>query len=555
MALVSYRNSAKWMARRPYVECYIDGRLRRDCIVELVEQAAGFGASRAHISFPGKRFPHTPAPEGAEVYIYAQRWANPSPVFHGWVRGLNDIYDRPDLVMIRAEDSREGLNDDVSQENYNLVDWDTETVGTGHHARALAGYLHNRYVSWQGAAGNSKYVNLDLSGFYPLEMGQQSYTGNPHGQGIEQLQRLSSKDSRRRTYLRQARYYSGREELSTFRIGSGPVRNITYGTSNLATLENQPFGYPVASRIERVRGDDDYVTSLIVRSRRRRIQQTFTLTSAWDSSIEDSVLSNYDKYTKKMINGVVNASFSDSALPVGRRYLIPTVNQTDPVSGATVARQPKILPELFDDDHTITGVSQKARPFVVVKFPSDSNYYPVFKGFSIQDGRYLVFSRPITRQSVSASLIGAVLPEAVYLTAVYEDEARIEAQVDASGSLPGKRLRRLVDDETMRWDSYAEGTYTIAGGVVTTTGAADAVNDTVTLTERATARAKELAERRTAYQITLPFCPLYFRLGDTIALNGRVLSGLAVMRIMYGFGQAFNERFQPYTMIEVGTGR
>lgn len=554
MAVVSNRNSNKYIARRPYVECYIDGRLRRDAVVELAETAAGFGESKAYISFTGKRFPHTPAREGDEVYIYINRAWNPTPIFHGWIRTINDVYDMPDMVSVKATDGREGLDDDVAGDNYNEVDW--ESGGNpGHHARTVIARLHRDYVSWQGQNGGN-YIAMDLAGIEPNPVGTLNVVGSPHGQSIEQVQRVSSLDSRKRTYLKPAAYHGGRETLSVFRIGSGQVKNITYATRDTLAIESQPHGWPIANKIDRVRGDSDYITSLIMRSRKRRFQRTFTVEPAWDSSIQSEVLANYDKYTRKLIQGEENPYFNPLAVPVGRRYLIPRITLTDPVTGRPIVAHAKLLPELLDGDPTTTE-TKKARPFVVVKYAGDANYYVMFQGFEIKGGKWLVFQTPPIRPVMGVDgYLTPSMPENVYLTAAYEDESRLSVQVNATTNLAGKRIRKLIHDETCVWDSYYDGTYKLqADGTVVSVPAVDLTNDSVTLNLRASARLKELASRSEGWRFTMPFCPTHFRVGDTVALNGRKLEGVAVMRVQYALGQAFNPDFKPYCIVEVGAGR
>lgn len=552
MANVSYTAQSKAAVRAPRIECYIGGRLRTDALVELVELAAGYRPTSATISFPGKRFPHTPAPLGAEVFIYANRAWNPQPLFRGRVEGINDIYDRPDVVTLRAVDARADLDNDVASSNYNVEESDGDEVVSIDARRAVSD-VHRQYATWQASQGRDA-IGIDLSMIDPVDIGALNATGNTHGSLIEQIQRTTSSSGRRRTYLKPVARGS-QEMLSAFRIGQGPVKNIIYATSNLATIENQPYGRPTANRIERVRGDRQYVTSLIVRSRRRRVQTTFSLSAAWDTSLSATVLENYDKYSKPKVHGVVNPNYNPLAIPVGRRYAIPRVTLTDAVTGASYAAYPKILPELLDNDPSVSAT--KARPFVVVKWPGDANYYPMMTGFALKQGRWLVFGKPLIRAAVgSGGYIEPVLPESVQLVAAYDTGERLSVQANASSARYYRRQRRLVDEENCVWNSYATDTWKIQsdGTVVSHGPGSDQTNDTARLTRLARARLTEMEEASQGYLITMPYCPVTFRIGDRIALNGRTVPDVAVMRIQYGLGQAFNPSFQPYCQIEVGAG-
>jgi len=520
---------------KPIVWVYIGGKLRLDGVLRRLTLRSGFAPSEARIDFPARRFPTRLLAQGTAVLVYVNPHICARPTFRGYIEAAGQTYEMGDRVEILALDERGHLNDDTCSYNYNEIDEETGLPKEALNSRRICSDIHDGYTDFQYSVNsNSDYLHFDTGAFPTTTVGPQIVFGMPHGVALEQVQRLAASDNRRRTYLRYAA--NTNDLLSSFRIGAGPVRRINYSVRNDLAARDQPYGYPTAERIQYRVDDFGLVNRLAMQGRRKRVQSTLTLTEAWDATIESAVLLCPPKYTVKQAqDGSANSDYTPYAAEVGRRYEIPTVSVTNPLTGLAEDRQPHVLGELLDDDPNHS--SRKAMPFCLVKYADEGTPRTVMSGFTIKDNRWVWFSEPQAKPDFADGAAAAMItPDWVKLVCVYLDEARLETSDVTTGSYYKYRRQRLTDDG-FAWDMYADGAYSVQadGSLSLISGDTDNRKDDAELEDWGEARLKELQGEDASWVITLPTVVTAIRLGDSININGYTLDDVAVLQIDYDF--------------------
>jgi hypothetical protein len=540
-------STTKQAFRNPWVEVYIGGRYRSDCLVDDITQASGFSPSSATIRFPGVRWPSRVVGLSTSVVIYINRWEDNRPKFRGYVAGFRQITDRQDDVAIYAYDERGRLNDDCCAGDFNPLDWESNLTSESLSARAIVNEIHGDYQTYQQANSNANFLQIDLGAFGITQLGVVNVEGTPHGSAIEAVQRQADIDYRTRTMIRPG---VSRDTLTTFRIGSGPVKDIFYATKDTTAPSGQPHGYPMASSIAYQEGDENAINQIVAKGRRKQITKTLTLTAAWDATIQTAVLSDRKIYTQKFDKyGDPNPDYDSRAQHVATRWLIPTVTMTNPRTGDSESVQPQILGELFDQDPD--NATKKARPVVIVKYATEASAVAFLTGFSVSGGKWISFSEPQVKKTVVD--VGGTptktleVPEYVKLVAVYEDQIRLSESVSLTSKI-GRNRRGRVQNEGYIYQQYASGSYQLeSDGTLTLVGSnTDFADDGDSLNDWGTARASEVNVRNMRMSIVLPQCPTYFNIGDRIRLNGWIIEDMAVVEIRY---EAMNQRPNGSTVI------
>lgn len=528
---------SKRALNRPPVQIYINGQIRFDCYVQGVIERSGFFPSEATLVFPTRRFPHRPTSEGAVVTIFLNRAYTNRAIFRGYIQQLSLSYGENDGVVASCVDERARLNDDCCQYNYNEIDEDTDQPRERIGARIIANDIWTQYRDWQTSAnGNTNYLKFDPSAWPRMWVGEQRFEDTPHGSALDQLVRLYPEEARRRVYVRRGGGINGSDILSAFRIGHGPVKNVFYATVDENTAANQWSGYPNCDSIEYRKADFNVIEKLTVHGRKRRVQSAFACTAAWDSATAQAVMANPDLYTvRRLEGGDYNPSYIPGSEWTGRRFALPAVTQTNPRTGESDSTYPRILSQLHDAD--LEESVRLARPVVRVVFPGESAEI-LTSGFSIEEGRWLVFNEPLARPSAATpgAAITAVFPTSVTLVATWEARARLELDDDLSSgrSVPHSRRRRLNNDNFFH-DFYDTGAYSLqSDGTLDAIGSPTGVTvEDAELEEWGQARLKEMQIEDIYFSMRFPTCPAYFSIGDRIRLNGRILPDVNVTEIQY----------------------
>ena len=557
MAYVGQSSASKFVYSYPLVYVYINGFFRGDCYCESVDLQSGFIPSEAIIKFPGLRFPSMPVPVGSRVLIYANPHLDPAPIFKGFVSEYFHEYDMASDVTIQCLDERGHLNDDVCQYDYNALDdltsLPTETLTT----REILRDIFNQYVTWQQAQSNTYYLQLDDGAFPDMIAPETIVDGMPHGAAIEQIARASSEDSRRRTYLELGRTPSSRDTLTMMRIGEGPIKRITYARYPTIAIASQPFGYPNADRISWRQRDYNRTTVMQARGRRKRIQTTLTLTESWDQTIESVVLANWEKYTvEKLQDGSKNASFNPWASRVGCRYAIPTISWTNPRTGTAENIQPNILADLVDGDPD--DITKSAPPVAIIKYASEAAARTLTSEFSIKDGRFVEFSKPLAIATVATpgAAVTFEMPDSVKLVCAYESRDRLEPAADIGPHETNRYdIRRRLASDAYKWDLYSASTHKVNsdGTISAVVSQTDIEKSLADLSSYGTARLRDLELQDKYIVISCPHGPLYFRIGDRITINGVLVEDANVLAIHYDFWTG-NAQSSYNTILTVASG-
>ena len=540
MPWIGATHSMGGILRPSIIAVYIGNQYRPDAVVDSVYISSGFRPSSAEISFPESRFPSRPCETGATILVWINPHTSTRPIFKGKVTEFSETHGRPDTVSVQVLDARDELNDDTCQWGYNELDDHTGRAKEDLDSREIIEDIWDQYRDFQSTVNsNSTPLILDKSAFPKIAIGSQPLDGMPHGSAMEVIARMATTGTKRRTYVEYGAGPTSNDYLTSYTIGAGPIIDLRYGTHPLTAVSSQPFGIPNVTGIQYRTRNQWRTTRVTVKGRRRRIQRSFTLTPDWDASIQAAVLLNYPKYAEKQIGGgTVNPSFDPRAVFVGTRYGIPTVNTTDPRTGGTVARQPHILGRLLDAEPD--DANKYAPHFCLVTFSGDVAAQVMFDGFTVADNQWVVFSKPLARQSYEAGgVVSMVIPTSVVFVAAYMDEDRLElaADIDDGGTYTRERRNLIVNDDFV-WDSYAAGAYQVAsGGTITgPLGAAvdDAKHDTE-LDEWGTARLAEIQGDGVEWAFQLPYQTSQIKLGSQVRINGTTLAGVAVQSIHYTF--------------------
>jgi len=540
----------------PIVNVYIGGQFRPDAVVREVRQTSGFAADEATIEFPLATFPSCIAPAGAQVTIFINRWIDNKPKFRGFVTTpINDQADDEDEdCFIVAKDERVRLNNKVCRFNFNeAVDvprMGEEVFEEGFEnlkSKAIANEMMNEYTAWQSTQG-LPYLTLDYSRFPNVRMREFKVKGTPIGTALERLLRDSTDAASR---LRMRLIYTGgsHDMLRPFEIGSSESnRNLSYNiifpTHTHLLYSQQPFGFPMVEGVKRVVHYDKTVNSVTAQGGRHVVQDVLTLTESWDQSLEIDVLSNeYVKFTTKEIKGQTNPNYNPQAEWVGRRYLIPTITVKHPRTGKDIDVQPKLLERILDVDPE--EPTAKAAPFCLLVYlgmEEDLNAQMRYNGFTIEDGRFILFDRPITNQvpgEGTPPTFPETLPETVKLVCTYELPERLEVTVEPTSSMTWKR-EELIEEETYRWETWLENSVrlTALGTVELVEVETDLIKEDDELDDMVDQLLEEVNRPDWEWEIVLPYCPTNFNVGGIVILNRTRLMDASIVGIVYNIEEA-----------------
>lgn len=518
---------------KPDVQIYIGGQLRDDAVPLNLSLRSGFEPSSLQLRFETSIFPRRPLQQGSRVEVYINRALNNYPVFKGYVSTYGSTYQHGDVVDVECLDARGRLNDDVCVCNYNELDRTTGLPRENLTSRQVITDIVTRYQTWQSANGNAAYL-IEHAGAFPLFTRKElNFLGIPHGTAIEELMRLTSDSKPRRAFLKYIPYAT-HDMLSAFEIGSGPLQYIAFATQTGVSPGDQPYGYPMADRIEWYESDNDVRTRIKARGAKVKTQATFTLEEAWATSLYNNVCLDWDKYTNPVTSdGDPNPNYLPHAQYVGRLFAIPRVSQTNQRTGASENVTPLILQELLDESPETAG--KAASPFCIVSWAGWPDMI-LRGGFQIIDNKHVLFDDPIVWYRWVNGVEETVAPSSIKLVCAYTTEDRLELSADEEGEYTHYRNRReLVVDDAIVKHCRAAHSHRLEsdGSVSSVVSAEDIVSENALLSARARARLAEMSRQRVSCRVGFPYIPLHLKLGDSIALNGERIVDSAITEIDY----------------------
>lgn len=535
MGLVTKATTTKTAWRAPVVVCRIDGVLRTDAVPLRITRAAGYEGGRADVHFPATIYPALPVPRGAlcEIWIDPQIW--PRPAFRGRALGRpRQTLSSREGVTQQFVDSAAALNDRDAPAGYNEPDDVTGEPIERMGARSIARELFDMAYA-QAQTNGVEIPIVSLSDFPSHYAGKQDLSGVPIGTALEQLGRSMILGGRSRGFVR---YGISWDTWETFLVGEGPVLWLTMATDTDATPANQPWGYPAIEEIDIVEPSQEPVNRTLMYGARRRVQATLTLERAWDDSIEDQVLRNWDRYTRQRLDsGAPNPDYIEGAEYVGRRWAIPPVEMTHPRTGEAMTRTPKIAGTLFDQFQDVgpnDDEAKQAPKMAHTTWTSDGTEKITHTGFNVQSNKWVTFQKPRVKRAWDEETNEPTyeLPSLVRLTCVYEDYYRPSVDTGKLGDYWKERWRTMTND-SRRLDIYKDTYWLDASGAWTyRAGEYDAANDEDLLEEDASLETLEEAYVGVVERPRLPFLTLEPELGMRCGKNGQVIGESAnIMRI------------------------
>lgn len=426
-----------------------------DYIIGSFEENVGGLPATLEIFFPLLETYTNNWNENTVIILWINRHIDPIPKFIGYIKDYEELPNGEGLKIL-CQDLRCRLEEGTCNKNYNERDenGDILTDANGqvkyYSIRQCLEDIWTQYLSM--ASGDSIKLQKSFSNIPNQYAGERKFEGSTFLDAINELvQAVYGK--KYFIYLQYLESGTGILKIGDYDNGIGR-KDIYYGTDPSKTPNNQNFGLINAKSIHKSESPYAKMDQVIIYGANIIIESAVILAKAWDTTITDSVMNNYESFTEKGSNESLNANYNAKATYVWKRFKIPQINDNG------IRRQVPHYKSLISNNHKLIDEfnnPMKPKNFVVVKWLVGGSpiYRVIFDGYSIENNTYVQFSKPLFEvvTNETTGLEEYNYPSAVYLNFAYISRLKGSCVYPLSTSGQIKRIY-LNEPSANFWGEY-----------------------------------------------------------------------------------------------------